>query len=118
MGYAQYPKQDRGKFYANGDKDQEIPATDFDDVSVQPGSRFSISTCGRNNSPAGTEGTIDVLHDGTKVCTLYWNTPWVGSNDFQVQNTNSDAGYLVGVGPWNREGGALGDVEIKVAKEE
>ncbi|KAH7909972.1 Asp-hemolysin [Hygrophoropsis aurantiaca] len=97
-----------GKFYTDGDKDHEISAEEINDASMQPGSEYVISACGRSDSPSGTEGTVDVWHGTNKVCTLYWDCPWSGDNNFEVRfNTN----YLVIISEWSKSG-ALGPIQV------
>ncbi|KAH7927420.1 hypothetical protein BV22DRAFT_1006919, partial [Leucogyrophana mollusca] len=64
---------------------------------------------GRSDAAAGTESTIDLYDDTTKVCTLYWNCPWGSpTNNFEVRNVNKAGGHIVSNGSWNVSGGALG----------
>ncbi|KAH7920735.1 putative Asp-hemolysin precursor [Leucogyrophana mollusca] len=106
-----------GKFHKNGDRDYEISPEEVDKIVIPAGSEHSVSSCGRSHSPSGTEGTIDLYDDTTKVCTLYWNCPWGSSaNNFEVQDVNQ--GYIVTHGPWNAVAGPLGNIKIKVASNE
>ncbi|KAH7919329.1 Asp-hemolysin [Leucogyrophana mollusca] len=103
-----------GKFHENGNKDVEISPEEIDKIVIPGGSEHSVSSCGRLSSPSGTEGTIDLYDDTTKVATLYWDCPWGSpTNNFEVQDVNQ--GYSVTNGPWNKSGGALGNIAIKVA---
>lgn len=107
----------RGKFHKTGNKDAEISASEINSIVIPPGSSSDVSSCGRSDSPSGTEGTIDLYDGSTKICTVYWNCPWGSkSNDFQIRDRNSSAGYMVSVGDWNRDSGALGTVEIEVGR--
>ncbi|KAH7905783.1 aegerolysin type hemolysin, partial [Hygrophoropsis aurantiaca] len=65
-------------------------------------------------SPTGTEGTIDLYDDTTKVCTLYWKCPWASSNNFEIKDVNRNGEYTVSNGPWNPGSGALGNIRIEV----
>ncbi|KAH7919341.1 Aegerolysin family protein [Leucogyrophana mollusca] len=106
-----------GMFYKNGDKQREIPPEEVDKIVIPAGSEGSVSSCGRLDSPSGTEGTIDLYDDTTKVCTLYWDCPWVSPhNNFAVRDVNQ--GYNVTNGPWNAGTGPLGNITIKVALKE
>ncbi|KAH7905789.1 Aegerolysin family protein [Hygrophoropsis aurantiaca] len=105
-----------GKFYQNGDKGAELTPEQIDQIVIPPGSEHSVSSCGRSDASSGTEGTIDVYDDETKVCTLYWNCPWGSpTNNFEVRNVNKAGGYIVSNGPWNVSGGALGNIAIEAA---
>ena len=107
----------RGKFYKNGNKNDEISAGAVNGTTIPAGSTENIYSCGRSDAASGTEGVIDLYEGDTKICTIYWSCPWGSkSNDFQVQNRNSKAGYMVSIGDWNRDSGALGKVEVEVAK--
>lgn len=103
-----------GKFHANGNKDREIPAEDINKIEIAPKSAEKISACGRENSPSGTEGTIDLYNGSTKIAQLYWNCPWGSStNNFEVRG--KDDGYVVGHSGGSPTG-ALGNIEVQVIK--
>ncbi|KAH7904183.1 Aegerolysin family protein [Hygrophoropsis aurantiaca] len=105
-----------GKFYQNGNKDVELSKDTINQIVIPAGSERSISSCGRENASSGTEGTIDLYDDTTKVCTLYWNCPWGSpTNNFEVRDVNKAGGYIVSNGPWNVSGGALGNIRIEAA---
>ncbi|KAH7923061.1 Aegerolysin family protein [Leucogyrophana mollusca] len=105
-----------GKFHEDGNKDNEIEPDTVNGIVIPAGATGVISACGRSDASSGTEGTVDLYDDETKICTLYWNCPWGSkTNNFAVQGRNSDAGYMVSVGTWNRDGGALGHIDIEVA---
>ncbi|KAH7919338.1 putative Asp-hemolysin precursor [Leucogyrophana mollusca] len=113
----QNARLDWGKFFKNDVKDWEISPEEVDKIVIPAGSEQSVSSCGRSNSPSGTEGSIDLYDDKTKVCTLYWDCPWGSpTNNFEVRDVNQ--GYNVTNGPWNKTGGALGNIAIKVALKE
>ncbi|KAH7907064.1 putative Asp-hemolysin precursor [Hygrophoropsis aurantiaca] len=105
-----------GKFHQNGDRDVELSPEEIDKIVILVGSEQSVSSSARETSPNGTEGTIDLYDDITKVCTLYWNCPWnaVGNN-FEVRDVNKPGGYIVSNGPWDPTGGPLGRISIEVA---
>ena len=61
------------------DKEAEIPTSDIEGTKIAPGDEFTVNSCGRSNSPSGTEGEFDVYEDGPggpKVRHFYWNCPW------------------------------------------
>ncbi|KAH7919333.1 putative Asp-hemolysin precursor [Leucogyrophana mollusca] len=105
-----------GKFYKNGSKTWEVSPEEVSQFVILPASEHSISSCGRGNSPSGTEGTIDLYDDTTKVATLYWNCPWGPTNNFEVRDVNQ--GYIVTNGRWNETDDALGNIAINVALNE
>ena len=103
----------RGKFIQDG---REVSPQEIDDIVIPAGSKRSVSSSGRSGSPSGTEGTIDLYDDATKVGTLYWNCPWgSSSNNFEVRDVNTAGGYIVSNGPWNVGPGALGNIAIEAA---
>ncbi|KAH7902766.1 putative Asp-hemolysin precursor [Hygrophoropsis aurantiaca] len=105
-----------GKFHRNGNKDEELSPSEIDKIVIPPGSVQSVSSCGRSDAASGTEGTIDLYDNETKVCTLYWNCPWGSpTNNFEVRDVNKAGGYIVSNGPWNVSGGALGNIAIEAA---
>ncbi|KAH7917975.1 putative Asp-hemolysin precursor [Leucogyrophana mollusca] len=105
-----------GKFHKNGNKNVEISPEEIDRIVIPAGSEHSVSSCGRSSALSGTEGTIDLYDDATKVCTLYWNCPWGSStNNFEVRDVNKAGGYIVSNGPWNPDGGALGNITVEAA---
>ncbi|KAI1754387.1 Asp-hemolysin [Xylaria castorea] len=106
---------DWGKFYEGGDKDNEISTSDVDKIVIQAGDEAHIYACGRESAASGTEGSIDLYTDSTFICTIYWDCPWGSKyNDLQIRNRNKD--FPVSVGSWNREDGALGQVDVEIAK--
>ncbi|KAF1365574.1 Aegerolysin family protein [Lizonia empirigonia] len=104
-----------GKFYKNGNKDDEISANDVEKLTIPAGSDGDIASCGRSDAASGTEGQVDIYDGDTKVCSLYWSCPWGSkSNDFQIRNRNKD--YGITPGDWNRDSGALGKVDIDISR--
>ncbi|KAH7905362.1 Asp-hemolysin [Hygrophoropsis aurantiaca] len=105
-----------GQFHKEGDIHVEIPKEDIDKIVIPADSEQSVSSSARLQSQGGTEGTIDLYDDTTKICTLYWLCPWGHSSDnnFEVRDVNKAGGYIVSNGPWNPTGGVLGHIEIKV----
>ncbi|KAF2135585.1 uncharacterized protein K452DRAFT_322971 [Aplosporella prunicola CBS 121167] len=106
-----------GKFYRDGNKDAEISTDDVEKITIPAGSQATIYACGRSDASSGTEGKIDLYEDNQKICTIYWDCPWGSkTNNFQIQDRNSNAGYMVSVGDWSRDSGAIGNVDVEVAK--
>ncbi|KAN0068188.1 aegerolysin type Hemolysin [Elaphomyces granulatus] len=104
-----------GKFYKNGDKSKEIPASEINEIRLLPGEVQGISSCGRQDSPSGTDGHI-ILYDGdTKICRVYWDCPW-GKPSNKFGTNEKSKGYFVDVGEWNQSSGAIGKVDVEIGK--
>lgn len=105
-----------GKFHAVGDKDTEIPSETISNMQILAGHTARVASSGRRDTPTGTTGSIDLSHDGTKICTVYWDCPWGSQqNTLKIQDQNSVSGYLCKLGKWNEYGGPIGDVGVKVS---
>ncbi|RUS21546.1 Aegerolysin family protein [Endogone sp. FLAS-F59071] len=108
-------KLEYGKFYSEGDKDNNLELEQINSIVIAPKSNVTISSCGKYFAPTGAEGSIDLNDGATKIATLYWDCPHNSTtNDFQVRNSNQN--YVVGVGPWNKVDGALGSINITVVE--
>ncbi|EFY89875.1 hypothetical protein J3459_009877 [Metarhizium acridum] len=107
-----------GKFHKDGDKDTEITAEDVNKIFAPPGKRCFVSACGREHSPSGTEGDIDLFEGNTKICKVYWECPWGSPNNIMriLDYDPATSNYAVVLGPWNSSGGALGKVDITISK--
>lgn len=95
--------------------DVEISESTISNMRILAGRSEHIASCGRNHAPTGTEGSIDLYHAGTRICTVYWDCPWRGTNTVNVQHPAPD--YLCILGDWNKDGGAIGNVDVKVSRE-
>lgn len=107
-----------GKFYAVDSKDEEISYSAISDIQILARHSRRIASCGRLNSPTGTEGSIDLYYAETKICTVYWDCPWSGHNTLDVRHPRSTTGYLCTLGNWNQGGGVVGDVDVTVFGED
>ncbi|KAJ5096144.1 Aegerolysin family protein [Penicillium alfredii] len=108
-------KEGWGKFYRDGNKDEEIKVSEINRIKVPPGGTKAISSCGRENSMSGTTGHIDLYDGETKICRVYWDCPYGSkSNDFGTSERSH--GYWVQQGSWNRDSGAIGSVDVEVGK--
>eukprot|EP00244_Chara_vulgaris_P006764 TRINITY_DN25506_c0_g1_i1.p1 TRINITY_DN25506_c0_g1~~TRINITY_DN25506_c0_g1_i1.p1 ORF type:complete len:133 (-),score=18.91 TRINITY_DN25506_c0_g1_i1:116-514(-) len=104
-----------GKFHAVGNKDAEISADDVMVNTTAGGEHIVISSCGRSDSPSGTEGSFDLYEGAAKIGSIYWNCPWgTKGNDFKYDQNSSI--YVVQHTGANYDSGAIGNVEIKVVK--
>jgi hypothetical protein len=79
-----------GKFYCNGNTDQEGCAPNY--VPVDKGySKLVMQACGRAYTPSGTEGSIDIqdVVSQVKVARFNWDCPyWSDSNQYFVTELN------------------------------
>lgn len=107
------PQLSYGKFHEVGDNDREISSSEISDMRILAGGWGQIASCGREHSPTGTEGSIDLYHAGTKICTVYWDCPWSGHNTLNAQGPED---YLCTLGSWNQDSGAIGKVDVTVSR--
>lgn len=107
-----------GKFYdpANGN-DYEISSEAISNMKILARHSGEVASCGRANSPTGTEGSIDLYYSGTKICTVYWDCPYFGSNKLEIRNNAGASSYLCTLKTlgWGREG-AIGGVDVEVSE--
>ncbi|KAL7932978.1 aegerolysin type hemolysin [Trichoderma chlorosporum] len=105
-----------GKFYKD-DVSNEISASEVDQMTVAPGGMGIVNSCGRQGAAAGTEGTMDLYDGETRICGLYWDSPyWKTTNNFHLTGYDpSVSPYSVSVEAWNHGPGTLGDVNITVS---
>ncbi|KAL2151745.1 hypothetical protein VTH82DRAFT_6843 [Thermothelomyces myriococcoides] len=107
----------RGKFFNDEDRNHEIPAKEVDGTIIKSGSTVEIWACGRDSSPSGTEGWFDLYDGDTKVCHIYFNSPWgPGSNEFTVSERAPESEYGIAEFPRVAQGSALGQVGVAIFK--
>lgn len=108
-----------GKFYQRGDKDDELSSSDIDNITLPVGSSAGdtrqsvfICSCGREDSPSGTEGSFEIWDSQTKVGTFQWDDPWgFGSNTFSFQPASN--GYSTTISGGNSgSSGPIGAVTL------
>ncbi|RPD54664.1 Aegerolysin aa-Pri1 [Lentinus tigrinus ALCF2SS1-6] len=104
-----------GKLYADGNKDNEISPSTYNDYVVHPGEEVRINGCGRENASSGTTGEFDVLDPtaSNKVIRhFYWDCPWGSkANTWTVSNINSK--WMVESSGANLDSGALGTITVE-----
>ena len=103
-----------GKFYS-GSKDNEITVQAVDQITIPDGQTGTVSACGREDASSGTQGSFDLYDGGTLVGTYQWDCPW-GSKTNVSTWVSSNPNYIAQATGGNLDGGALGNVTIKVAK--
>lgn len=104
-----------GKFYADGDKDKEVPPSDIEGTSITTGNNYTINACGRSNAAAGTQGSFDIYDGTTLVGSYSWDCPW-GSKTNTSTWTPHNENYVGQQTGANLDSGALGNVTLKVVK--
>lgn len=107
-----------GKFYNCKDKSVEIPATSVDNVKIPAGEIVEVCACGNADSASGTEGEIELrLSDGNGLIGSFeWDSPYSGDNAASWTQEANETKYIGSIGSYNTGSGALGTVEITVAK--
>ncbi|KAI0025421.1 aegerolysin type hemolysin [Xylariomycetidae sp. FL0641] len=104
-----------GKFYKWSNKDDEVSVADTEGKTISAGSDGGIASCGRSDASSGCEGSYDLYNGETKVCHVYFSCPW-GSKTNTLNVTEIPDSYIVQASGQNLDSGALGSVNIKVAK--
>ncbi|KAF8644314.1 hypothetical protein AX16_008522 [Volvariella volvacea WC 439] len=79
-----------GKFYTDDNKDVELTGLEGD--LIQAGADRRINSCGRENSPTGTEGSFQLVETttGRVVTNISWDCPYTGENMLTVTNENNE----------------------------
>lgn len=117
---------DWGKFYKDGDKSKEIPASDIDNHVIEPNTTYEIYSCGRADASSGTEGDFDLYDvtegdtkDSPQVANYYWDCPWGSKTNTSTYSPNKayEDVYTGGATGGNFDSGALGDITIKISKD-
>lgn len=104
-----------GKFYKYDDKDDELSPDEVNGQVIEIGQEGShvVSSCGRSDSPSGTQGSFDLYDGSTKVVTLVWNCPWGNkSNSWSQFSQNSN--YSVSVNGGSDNSGSIGVLRVEV----
>ncbi|RGP64278.1 aegerolysin family [Fusarium sporotrichioides] len=104
-----------GKFYQWDNKDNEISVDAVKQIVIASGKTAGVASCGRSDASSGTEGSFDLYDGDTKICNIYWDCPWGSkTNTFTVGSVDDD--YIVQATGANLNSGAIGTVNVKVAK--
>ncbi|MFT5679631.1 MAG: hypothetical protein ACI8RZ_000535 [Myxococcota bacterium] len=103
-----------GKFYEPGDMDKELTDDQIDAIMVSADSVGQVFSCGRDDSPSGTEGQFGIFYGGVQLGTFVWDAPYRGStNTFNW--TPIDASKLsVTVQGGSYSGSSIGPVTLAV----
>lgn len=104
-----------GKFYT-GNKDNEVSPDKIDGVTIHSGDAYTISACGRENASSGTEGSFDLYDGSTHIGSYSWDCPWGSKTNYSTWHPAGSDNYIAQVTGGNLDSGALGNVNIKIAK--
>jgi hypothetical protein len=100
-----------------GNKDAVVNLGEIEGKEIAPGKQFKFNSCGKSDSPTGTEAEFDLIDKdtGEVIRHVYWDCPYTSSrNTFTVSGDNED--WIVEDKGANLDGGALGHVTITVNK--
>lgn len=92
----------------------EIPISAINSKVADSGNLVAVNSCGRLNSPTGTEGHIDITDGNIRIAEIYWDCPW-GHRNNTVEVRSVDSRYSVTLGPWERFN-AIGNVDVVVKR--
>ncbi|KAF9458124.1 pleurotolysin A [Collybia nuda] len=107
-----------GKLHADGDKDNEVKASDYEGKVIEADEKIQINACGWSDAAEGTTGTFDLVDssDGDKqIRHFYWDCPWGSkTNTWTVSGSNSK--WMVEYSGQNLNSGALGTITVDALK--
>ncbi|MCO5559403.1 hypothetical protein L7F22_013003 [Adiantum nelumboides] len=110
-------KLDYGKWYKatpTKDKDTEVVSPRGDTTSH--GSPLVFASCDHENSPLGAQGSVDVYKGTSKVLTIDWDCPYIGSNILNATYHESNK-YVIQQNPTSvSSGGAIGHITYTFVK--
>ncbi|KAH8832149.1 pleurotolysin A [Flagelloscypha sp. PMI_526] len=105
-----------GKLYADGNKDKEVPVSDYEGKVIGPDEKLQINACGRSDAAEGTTGDFDLVdpNNGDQAIRhFYWDCPWGSkTNTWTVSGSNSK--WMVEYQGQNLDSGALGTITVDV----
>lgn len=107
-----------GKFHFDGKKDTEIEIKNIEgQIIPKNNGGLLLCTCGREDSPSGTEGSFDIYTgDGSaKIGHYYWECPWASKTNTSTWTQLSED-YTGGANGGNLDSGALSDVTITIGR--
>jgi len=107
-----------GKFYDCKDKSVTIPPTTIDNVTIPAGEIVKVCACGDDGSASGSEGQIElrVSEGNLEIGSFAWKSPYSGDNNASWTQQPNETKYLGSIGSYNTGSGALGTVDITIAK--
>ncbi|WP_310555877.1 aegerolysin family protein [Flavobacterium sp.] len=109
-----------GKFYKDGNKDNEIQPSEIEGTKIAAGNSYVIYACGRSDAAAGTEGSFDIYDGATVVGTYTWDCPWGSKTNSSNWSPNGPQppfnNYITQQSGANLNSGALGNVTLQTTK--
>lgn len=109
-----------GKFHQPGgtevNKDVEISADVINTLTITGGTPKVIASCGRSDSPSGTEGSFDLYDGDIYIGHYYWDCPWGQKTNTSTWTASNNEQYVTEVSGANLYAGALGNITIKIGK--
>lgn len=104
-------------FYRVPNKDEEVSASEINDITIPTGSEVEIGAVGKDSPASGAEGAFDLYDGDEKICHVYFSCPLGESgNDFQVTERPPGDGKTVMIGTWNCGSGALGSIDLLIVE--
>ncbi|MBJ7221258.1 MULTISPECIES: aegerolysin family protein [unclassified Brenneria] len=105
-----------GKFYRQGNKDDEISKNAIDGMSISSGNPGIICACGRSDASSGTEGSFELYNGNDYVGKYYWDCPWGSKNNKSVWSPTTSVNYKTSIEGGSLNSGAIGNVYITCIK--
>lgn len=105
-----------GKFHQTGNKDAEILPDAINKITINSRQSAVINSCGRSDSPSGTEGRFDIFDGEVKVGQYYWDCPWGSKTNTSIWTPFELDHYVTQVTGGSLDSGALGNITIKCVK--
>ncbi|KAH9848001.1 Aegerolysin aa-Pri1 [Lenzites betulinus] len=103
-----------GKLYINGNKDNEVKPSYFENKIINPTESLTIAGCGRANASSGTEGgfsLVDPNRNDEVARKFYWDCPWGSKRNTWEASERSPVWEVYDKGA-NIDSGALGNITI------
>ncbi|KAI6118429.1 aegerolysin type hemolysin [Pisolithus sp. B1] len=97
-----------------GDALGRLNTHEINGITISPGAVAAVSACRRPSSFAGTEGSIDLFDQSTRICTIFWDLP-SASKQNRLEIKNSHNNYVVTVGAWESFG-TIGHASVEVQR--
>lgn len=87
-------------------------------TKVKSRDQFEWGHCGLENSPTGTEGSVEIRLDESdeKIAEIYWDCPWSSSANTLTKKYVKD-GYYVAIEGFSTSSGALNKGTITILKD-
>ena len=103
-----------GKFYEPGDMNKEVSTEAIDAIVINAGEVGQVFSCGREDSPSGTEGQFGLFYDGAQLGTFVWNDSYTSSTQSFSWTSLDDSKLTVKVNGGDYSGPSIGPVTLAV----